>query len=79
MRNRQTGGYLAFVIFFLIINVAPAIYRAITQSPDGLVGAFFDIGNISNFLGGGAIIAVVLYFAWAGIKSSGRSLDGDDD
>ena len=78
MRRRQSGGYLAFVIFFLIINVAPAIYRMFTQNSDGL-GALFDLGNIVRYLGGGAIIAVVLYFAWAQISPSAWSIDSDDD
>ncbi len=79
LRNRQSGGYLAFVILILIINVAPAIYRALIQNPEGSVRVFSDVGDLTKYLGGGAIIAVVLYFVWAQISPGARSIDNDED
>lgn len=79
MRGRQSGGYLAFVILFLIIRVAPTIYRALTQNPEGLASGFFDVGELTKYLGGGATIAVVLYFVWAQVSSNVRVIDNDDD
>jgi len=78
MRNRQSGGYLAFFILFLIINVAPTIYRAITQNSENLAEAFSDVGSLTNYLGAGALIAVILYFFWAQLGSNENSVTKDE-
>ena len=79
MRSRPSGRYLAFFIMFLIINVVPFIFRNVLQYSDGLPGVSFNLGNLSNILGMGAIIAVVVYFIWAKLKPNGRSFDKDGD
>ena len=79
MRRRPSGGYIGLIIFFLLINIVPTIFRALTANSRGLADISFDVGNLTNYLGGGAIVAVVLYFVWAEITQNARSIDGDDE
>ena len=79
MRSRSSVGYIAFIIVFIIINGAPVIFRAFTEDPEGLVGVFSDVGDLTKYLGGGAIIAAVLYFVWTQIGPNVRKIDNNDD
>ena len=79
MRRRQSGGYIGFIIFFLLINIVPTIFRALTANSGGLAEISFDVGSLTKYLGRGAIVAVVLYFVWAEISQNARSIDVDDE